>query len=142
MKIAKDAFKNLRIEWYQKLAATGFSDAELLIGNQMVLKQKADYPYRKDDEFSRQMKEEYYRIIGQNSQDPDIPFKNETERFILIRHGEGTEINTICRELGRRSITFTKETVRVIIRRYEMAWQLRAYSRKQLRMKKRKHERI
>lgn len=126
--MAKSAFKQLQQEWYQKLADSGFIDAEEFSGDDLRLKQHAHHVYSEVDDFAREIKEHYFNVIGQKVSDPETPFKNDDHRFIMTKRSEGEHIKDICEELG----TLRRQAVRYIIRNYEVAWNLRTYSRRQL----------
>lgn len=130
MKLSKDEFRNLQREWYQKLKDIGFKDIEKLHGDELLLIQSAS---RSIDMCTLLVSEEYYRNIGQKALDEDTEFRNEVHKHILVRHSEGAKIKTIISELNERGLSRTKESVRVIIRRYEMKWGIRTYTEKQLR---------
>ncbi len=82
------------------------------------------------------MKEEYFRILGQAVQDEETVFRNDTDRYILTRHSEGAKIKMIMKELEAKGKAKARDSIRYIIRRYEMAWGIRQYSQVQLHIKK------
>lgn len=137
MKLSREEFKKLQLEWYRVLSESGFNDIEELKDGELILKESASFCYRHTpNTFDIFMKEEYYRIIAQCVQDQDTKFKNETHRYILIRHSEGAKIKTIGEELKDRGCARDRKTIRLIIRRYQMAWGLKNYGPKQLGMKR------
>lgn len=137
MKLTREEYRALERLWYNKLANSGFKDIEKVIDDELVLVKTASYCYRKHrDEFSRQMKEEYFRQVGLRAHDEETLFKNDIHRYILIRHSEGAEIKTIVAELKLRGSDRDRSSVRFIIRKYEMAWGFRNYDPQQLGIKK------
>jgi hypothetical protein len=133
MKIAKDEFRRLQQEWYKRLADEGFKDIEKPHGEDFILLQTAGYCFRETDSFAKEMKEEYFRCVSQMAEDPDTDFRNDIDRHILRRHAEGAKIKVIIQELDSMDMSRTRESVRTIIRRYEMAWGLRQYTDRMLR---------
>lgn len=138
MKIPRDEFKRLQQQWYQKLVEHGFRDIEKSIGEELVLIHDAAYCYREVDAFERQMKEEYFRCMGQIVNDEDTEYRNDIDRYILIRHAEGAKVKSITKELEAKGTPRHRHSVRFIIRSYEMSWGIRKYTDKQLNMRKMK----
>ncbi len=136
MKLSRDDFKKLQQEWYDKLKTLGFKDIEEFHGEELIIKQTASYCYRKDDKFSKEMKEEYYYSLSKFVNDEDTQFRNEIDKTILTLYSEGARIKDIMGALLKIGKSRTKESVRVIIRRYEMIWGLKHYDLKQLRIYK------
>lgn len=136
MKLTRDEFLRLQQTWYQKLSDLGFNDIEKLQGDELVLSQTASYCYRNGDPFTRAMKEQYFRFMSQAVYDENTEFKNEVHRHIMIRHSEGAKIKTILKELHARGTARNRNSIRFIIRKYEVAWGLRSYNPSQLNVKK------
>lgn len=136
MKLTREQFKKLQKEWYELLAATGFKDIEKQEGSECVLIQTSSYCFRNVDNFCKEVKETYFRSIAQAAHDEETKFRNEIDRFILMRHAEGAKIKTIMTELIARGMGRNRDSIRYIIRRYEMAWGLRSYSSRELHRKK------
>ncbi len=123
-------FKALQKDWYQRLEQEGFKDAEELIGGDLKLKQSAGYPYRDQHPMTREVKEEYFRVLAQMVQ--ESKFRNETDRFILMAHSEGKKAKTICEELQALGVMRFRHSIRFTVRRYEKLWGLRHYTPRQL----------
>ncbi len=137
MKLPRNEFIKLQQEWYQKLAEAGFKDIERLRGDDLVLVPSGtELRYRRTNAHYRRLKEEYYRCIAQEAQDEENVFRNEVDKYILIRHSEGAKIKTIVKELEESGNGRNRDSVRFIIRRYEMEWGLGNYDHKQLHIKK------
>jgi hypothetical protein len=81
------------------------------------------------------MKEEYFRCMSQKALDENTFFRNETDKHILIRYSEGAKIKVIMEELSKLGMNKARDSIRYIVRRYEMAWGLKHYSPKQLHKK-------
>lgn len=126
-------FKTLQDHWYKRLESEGFQDNEVRVGDFVVLKQRAARPYRDLGELSRETKECYYRILAQQVQEAE--FRNDVDKLVLTWFADGMKIKKICEELERRGIGRCRVAVRFIIRRYEMRWGMRIYSRKELNLK-------
>lgn len=135
-KLSRGEFMKLRQDWYKILEDTGFKDIEKIRGDQLVLRQNAAHCYRYDDEFSKHIKEEYFRRMGQTVQDEATVFRNETDKHILMMHAEGAEIKAIVEELIRLGMDRNRSSVRFIIRKYESDWKFKYYAPKQLNIKK------
>lgn len=130
-----DDFRKLQQHWYQKLAERGFKDIERLRGEEYVLIQTAAYCYREVDAFERQMKEAYYRMMGQIVNDESTYFRNDVHKYILLRHAEGAKVKAITEELEKMGTPRHRHSVRFIIRTYEMEWGVKQYTPRQLNLK-------
>lgn len=139
MKLSKDEFKQLREYWYKVLEDSGFEDIEHLVGDNgfqtLALKKRADNCYRDISPFDRFMKEEYFRRIAQCVYDEQVYFRNEMDRFILMRHAEGAKIKEIVTELETRGTPRERAAIRFIVRKYRMAWGFKYYTPKELNIK-------
>ena len=122
-----DDFKALQQKWYGILREAGFVDIEIS-GKLWDLHKYygALHPVR------RMAREQYYRLINLAIADESVKFKSEIDRYIMHRHAEGTKINAIAQELDERDMSRSVRSIRVIIRRYEMAWGIRTYTPQQL----------
>lgn len=137
MKLPRDDFKKLQQKWYKTLANLGFKDIEEIKGEELVLKETASFCYRHSpDQFDREMKEEYYRCIAQLVYDEDTEFRNATDRHILMMHAEGMNAKKIIEDLSSLGISKNRNSIRYIIRRYEMLWGMKQYNSKQLNERK------
>lgn len=116
-------FKAMQQAWYAKLKAEGFEDAEEMIAGEMVLRQIAAHPYRDLNHLSITTKEAYYRILGQRVQ--GSAFDNDIDRVIMTMLAGGSKRKRIIEELKSQGKSRCRETIRVIIRKYEMIWGLR-----------------
>jgi hypothetical protein len=135
MKLPKHEFKKLQKQWYKILKDSGFNDIEREKDEQLVLTQTAAYPFRNTDEFLRIIKEEYFRCMSQKALDENTVFRNEIDKYILLRHSEGAKIKIIGEELVSRGTSRDRKSIRIIIRRYEMAWGIRFYGPRELNLK-------
>lgn len=136
MKLSKEEFRRLQQEWYAKLSDHGFTDAEKLVGDSLVLAETAHYKLRRDDQATIACKEEYFRRMSQMANDEDTEYANSAEQLIIVRHCDGAQLNAIVSELAAINVSMTRHTVRYIIRRYQHAWDIRSYDRKMLRGKR------
>lgn len=135
MKPTKEEFKKLQKEWYQRLSDQGFDDIEKIRNDHVVLIKSSSYSYRDMDAICREAKEQYFILLEQKSKDVSTQFRNDIDKHIMIRHSEGAHINTIVRELDALQMPRERKSIRIIIRRYEMAWNIRCYTKKQLNVK-------
>jgi len=133
MKLNKNEFNKLRNEWYEILRENGFNDIETINGD---LRRSSSEIYRYVDEFSKVMKEDYFRMLSQAINDDATVFKSSIDKYIMRRHSEGAEIKTIMAELFNYGISRYKEAIRFTIRKYEMRWGIKYYTRTQRGLKK------
>ena len=130
----KQSLQELQHEWDMILAATGFKDIERTIGNDRVLMQFSSNAYRQADSITRENKIAYFESLSEKVNDGI--FNNEVDRFIMTRYSEGAKQIQIIEELSHRGHSIHKNTVRYIVRRYETAWGIRAWSNEQMKLKK------
>lgn len=132
----KEEFRQLQQTWYTTLTELGFKDIERIKGDHLILTEsRGSYSYRKTGDFEREMQEEYFRCMSQAARDEETKYRNNVDKYVMIRHVEGAKIEEICDELGDRGIFRDRSTIRIIIRRYEMAWGFKIYTRRQLKRK-------
>lgn len=156
MKRSDEEFKKLQQYWYERLEQDGFIDIEK--DEDRLLKYQYDLSksirdahntltpnltvnmtrdsYRDTRDLKINTKTEYFAAIRAMIGDEKTVFRNEIDRYILRRHSEGAMIKDICEELLIQNIKKDRKTIRIMIRRYEMKWNIRAYSNKQLNRKK------
>lgn len=136
MKLSRQEFKQLQSEWYDLLEKSGFKDIEEHKDGEPILSQTASCCYRGADEFEREMKSQYFRTIAQAVHDENTVFRNEIDRYILVRHAEGAKIKDIKLELMALGGYRCRNSICFIIRRYEAAWGIRYYDDKKLNIKR------
>lgn len=128
------SFRETQKEWYAALEKHGFMDAEKDVCGEMSLRQWAVSPYRHAKSVvEREAKELYFTILAQNI--CVAKFRNKIDEHILVMYSVGHKIKEICIELEKIGERRARNTIRFIIRRYEMEWGVRAYNRKQLNLK-------
>lgn len=146
-------FRELQQAWYQRLAETGFEDAERLVGDELELRQSSTAPYRsmtclkrrvrRDDMgevvrvtrreiniTARYAKEQYFHVVSALVQ--DTTFRNEVDRLVVVRYAEGRKACEICEELKQRGTPRFRHAIRFIVRRYETLWGLKKWTPRQL----------
>lgn len=131
-------FRAMQEAWYARLRVEGFEDVEQLVQGEMMLRQTADHPYRGQDELCISTKETYYRVLSQKLEQDGTWFRNEIDRLILSCFAMGTKVTRIVEILQREGKPRCRNTIMFTIRKYEMQWGLRAYTRKQLNKRERK----
>lgn len=136
MKLAKDEFKKLQEHWYEKLYDEGFEDVEEFKNGELVLKKFATQRFYRLNKFHRETRLEYFIILSEVALSEDTIYKNPADKHILIRYAAGAQIKVIVSELKALQTPRARDSVRFIIRRYEMLWGLRNYTNKQLHKKK------
>lgn len=134
----KSDLKKLQDEWYEKLSESGFKDIEAVVGGHSLLKKRAYRCYGTQDLLFIELKIQYYRQIGLIANDQFTIFRDEIDRFILIRHSEGARAKDIVEDLKIIGKTKARNTIRFIIRRYEMAWGLKFYNKNLLNVYRKK----
>lgn len=136
-KLTKEEFKKLQTEWYQKLQDSGFKDLEERFENPLCLRiqDRADYYFKRLAPHKRKDKEEYFNVLTAIVYNPSTQFKNPTDKFILYAYVEGHRISAIIKSLAQLGVLRNRKTIRILIRRYEMRWHLRKYTRKQLNLR-------
>ena len=119
-------FKSLQSEWYSRLAASGFVDVERKIGEEDALIQNSANVYRQAPAVIRDAKQEYFLTIAKNA--AEEVFDKESDFIIMTKHGEGLSIEEITDILQAKKLKCHRQTVRYVIRRYEMRWNIKEYS--------------
>lgn len=126
-------FRVLLKSWNKKLEEAGFEDAEIEIGGNRALKQRATNCYRQASESERDARLEYYRFMGRLVHETTFP--TELERLALLRHSEGATLKEIVDELNKSGIKRCGKTIRHIIRRWQMKWGVRTWGLRQMKLK-------
>jgi hypothetical protein len=132
MKQPGGKLRDLQRHWYKILEDSGFEDIEQLVRGELVLKQTANHSMWDKDPFDREMDQEYFRLIFHKACDPTTAYRNEVDKLIMQMHADGAKNIDIVRALETRGDPRCRRAVRVIIRKYEMMWNIRKYTRKQL----------
>lgn len=108
-------FKKLKLEWYKKLAKSGFRDIENENGRMDIGKSLHNI-VQKYDQNSYAEKEEYYRLAGRFLW--DYPFPSKQERLIWELHSEGVAIDDIYVELKKKRMSKGRRQIWLLIRKY------------------------
>src|SRR5665213_3798234 len=125
--------KALQKKWDRILAETGFEDIEKEIGGERVLKQSADYAFRRAEhtETYREAKLTYHSLISEHLH--TSIFDDASDRLIMERTAEGSSIAEISAELKDRGWRkFNRDTIRYIRRRYETRWGIRHWQQRDM----------
>ncbi len=127
------SFRALQRHWYQRLAESGFEDAEELIADEMELRRMRRNRPPEDHQDRCAAREEYYRMLQCFAAVEE--FDSPRDRLIMSMAAEGArqkEIEARLNTLGiRRPPRFLskerrcRESIRLTIRRYERRWGLR-----------------
>ncbi len=136
MKTSREKLRELQKHWYKVLERSAFKDIEKMVGGEFVLKQTAAHHLWDVDQFDREMDEEYFRIIFQIANDEATIYRNEIDKIIMVMHSDGSKIKDIIKTLENYGYTRRRNSIRIIIRRYEMEWNIRTYAPKQLNIYK------
>lgn len=138
MKMSREKFRSLQKYWYDILRVSGFKDVERLVDGEPVLYHFEAHEFssrREIDKFDFEMDQEYYRALLHVSNDETTKYKNDVDKIIMRMHAEGAKIRDIIHSLLTYGETRNRASIRYIIRRYEMAWNIRKYTAKQLNKK-------
>lgn len=130
----KPSFEELEKYWYDRLKKEGFKDIEKKVGNERVLIQRASNVYRQATEVERENKRSYYELISSHVQHEQ--FTDPTDELIMCRRAEGITIKEISAELKKLGERCHRQTIRFIIRKYELKWKVRNWNPDQLATKK------
>jgi hypothetical protein len=130
----KQNLQTLLREWDDILAATGFKDAERTVDGERHLVRFSSHIYRKDHFHSPESKMAYYDAILDRINAGAL--RNEVDQIIMNLHASGCRKNQIVEQLSHKGHNIHRKTVMFIIRRYESSWGLRAWSNRQLNLKK------
>lgn len=125
-------FKALEVLWERRLSKSGFVDAEKSLRADRALKQRSSNAYRQMSALNREIKAVYFQKICDHVL--TTAFKNSTDEKIMTLFSEGKKRTQIAFILKPKSRRF-RETVGLIIRRYEHIWGLRRWSAKERGLK-------
>lgn len=130
----QESFKTLQRDWYERLKSEGFYDIEVFRGEELKLKQglrdRISKVTKTKAYVTRIMTEEYYTLLILKIRETE--FQNVIHELILTWYSDGERIKTICQRLFELGMPRDRQSVRFIIRRYEMAWGIRDYTDKEL----------
>lgn len=129
----KDDFKTLQEYWEYKLAESGFKDIERCNKDNYYMVPRV---YQNVNTIQKEAKETYFARVTQAIEDDQTLFKNEADKFIMLSHAKGLKIKDIVSELSLRGTPRERKSVRIIIRRYIMMWNIRYFNRRQLNMER------
>lgn len=126
-------FKSLSIVWNKQLEQTGFKDAEIELKGDRALKQRSTNAYRQATQLERDTRLDYYMLLGQWVNQTQFP--NDLERYVMSRCAEGATIQEIISGIQRDGLFIHRQTVRHIIRRWQMKWGIKYWTPKQMNLK-------
>lgn len=135
MKMPGGKLRELQKHWYKILEESGFEDIERVVGGELVLKQYAAHNLWDSHPLDREMEEEYFRIVSHHTNDETTAFRNQVDKMILQMYSDGVKIKDIVQSLETNGVPRNRASVRYIIRRYEVAWNIKQYSPRQLNKK-------
>ena len=137
-----DDFKKLNAEWQEKLAISGFVDAEVPVKPQDTifrgdgsyrLKVSTGDVFRKDNIVELQEKAAYFDLLVSYVQNEEFP--NKADKLIMTKRSEGMKIKEISEELKKRGFKSHRQTIRYVIRRYETKWLIKKWQPNQMKSK-------
>lgn len=135
MKISDEEFKALQRHWYKLLEDSGFQDIEHFKNGHLVLKETIRDRLKHISFLKMKVQEEYYHLMTYKVLDESTKFKSETDKYILTRYIDGVHINQIIEELMAKGLSKNRDTIRFMIRRYELEWGINHYDNKELHRK-------
>lgn len=130
MKLTPKEFKKLQNKWYRCLEREGFNDIE----KKNSFEGFRTYPAGWATDIA--CKTEYFSRLYHAVNDENTVFRNELDKYILTRYANGARINTIMNELNGMGESLRRNSLRFIIRKYEIAWKVRNYLPNQLNIYK------
>lgn len=116
-------FKELEKQWYERLKDIGFTDEEKLLNGHSVLKQRTSNCYRSAAAVEREAKSAYYTALAFYT--GEQAFRDGVERLIMERRAHGKKIKEISIELRSLNQRCHRETIRLVIQKYEIQWGMR-----------------
>ncbi len=120
-------FIELEREWYLKLERDGFKDAEEKTDRDVKLRQYSTgalVRYRLDSPLVRECRQKYYELLAQ-AFDGETEFQSAIEQLVMKRRSSGVKIVDICKELASMRKKRHRETVSLIIQKFEKKWQIK-----------------
>ncbi len=120
-----EAFKILQKQWYRKLADSGFRDIEA----------DGEPSFRNINQTKIETDEAYFEILSMLVHHEQTLWKREIDRRIMTLYADGVRINDICHALRVDGDSRGRAAIRFIIRKYEHAWMIRNYTRKQMHLR-------
>jgi hypothetical protein len=126
-KITHDEFAKLEKYWYDKLAENGFNDIE---------NEKICYdPFKNLHPTQIEATREYYILVWQAVSNPNTKYRNIADKLIMLWYADGVRIKTMTEKLVSMGMPKDRKTIRIIIRRYLLAWGIRSFTRAELNLK-------
>lgn len=113
-------FKDLQRIWEFKLKDSGFKDVE---DECKRLRQNSGNSYRTKELTFIEAKQRYYELLGQWQH--EMNFRDYVERLIMERRANGIRIIDISLELKELGERHHVDTIRKVIRQYEIRWQIK-----------------
>lgn len=114
-------FKALQSEWEEKLIKSGFVDIE---DERRRLRQNASNSYRTTTHAIIEGKQRYYELLGQGYHNEKC-FRDTVERIVMLLRSRGFKIKDICHGLRLMKKRNHRDTIRRIIRHYEIRWKIK-----------------
>lgn len=124
-----DKFKKLERKWNDKLAKSGFIDAEVTIDGERKLKQYACNIFERSNTKKEYISQKmlYYELLTQHAF--HHKFTNQTDKIIMELASNGARPIEIVKRLKKIGKKIHRHTVRFIIRRYEHLWKIKFWTR-------------
>lgn len=114
-------FKALKTEWEEKLKRSGFIDIEDEKGR---LRQNAGNSYRTTVLTTIEGKQSYYELLSQGYH-RERCFRDAAEKIVMLLRSRGMKLKDICFGLESIKRRSHRDTVRKIIRQYEIRWRIK-----------------
>lgn len=129
-------FKELSKEWNQKLIESGFVEIEFenKNGSRSLIRTRANRRFQRSDPISREAILNYFLAVSHRVNSESFP--SEVDSMVMIRHSEGATIKEIVDELALNGIRKDRKIIRFIIRRYQMKWGIKDWSREPMIFRK------
>jgi hypothetical protein len=128
-------FKKQQREWYEKAAEGGtYKDIEKVVGGQSTLIQRASNAYRQAPRVVRQNKLAYYQLLATRVNEEK--FDDAVDELVMRMLADGAKIRSISDELKVRGHRHHRQTIRYIVRKYEVRWNIKRWKQSQMTSKR------
>jgi len=108
-------------------------DIEVEIKGEKQLKQRATNSYRQATPLERETRLEYYCLLSSLALNTIFP--NELEKLVMNLHADGLSMREIIDEIKKQGFIRERQTIRYIIRRWQMNWGIKSWTPKQMNLK-------
>ena len=116
------SFSELASEWAKKLADSGFSDVEIEINGERLLKQNSSNAFRTTNMTIISSKQAYYQLVT-NSLNWDYTM-TDRDKVIMTHYSEGMKQADIIKELEKGGMKCQRQLITRTITKYLQKWKI------------------